>query len=122
MRFHAASSAAWASAGGLFLHGVVQRLDPQHRAHPRDERRLVDGLGQVLVGAGFEPGHDVRGSAFAVTRMIGMNGSVGSALSRRQTSNPSQLRHHHVEQDQVGQVLRAPPASASSPSAAVTIS
>ena len=75
--------------GGLLLHLVVQRLDAQHRIHPRDQRRLIDRLGQVFVGAGLEPGDDVLVSALAVTRMIGMNGSAASRFSRRQTSKPS---------------------------------
>ena len=44
---------------GLLLDLVVQRLDPQHRAHPRDERRLVEGLGEIVVGAGVEPCDDI---------------------------------------------------------------
>ena len=45
--------------GRLRLHLIVQRLDAQHRLHAGDQRRLVDRLGQILVGAGFEPGDDV---------------------------------------------------------------
>jgi hypothetical protein len=29
------------------------------RSIARDERRLIDGLGQVIVGPGVEPGHHV---------------------------------------------------------------
>jgi len=46
---------------GEGLHGVVEILDPEHGLGAGDERRLVHGLGQVLVAAGFEPGHDVLG-------------------------------------------------------------
>ena len=47
--------------GGLRRHLVVQLLDAQHRFHPRHQRGLVDRLGQILVGAGFEPGDHVLG-------------------------------------------------------------
>ena len=33
-----------------------------------------------------------------------MNGRLSSAFSRRQTSKPSSLGHHHIEQDGVGQM------------------
>ena len=46
------------------------------------------------------------GSAFAVTRMIGMNGRPGSALSSPADLDAVLARHHHVEQDQIGR-LRA---------------
>ena len=45
--------------GGLILHPVVKRLHPEHRAHARHERRALHRLGDVLVGAGVEPGHHV---------------------------------------------------------------
>ena len=40
--------------------GHAQVLPGSHQ-RVIDERRLVHGLGQVLVAAGFEPGHDVLG-------------------------------------------------------------
>ena len=39
----------------LRLHGVVERLDAQQRAHPREQLGRVDRLGQEVVGAGFQP-------------------------------------------------------------------
>ena len=42
-------------------------------------------------------------SALAVHRMIGMNGSVASALMLLADLDAVDLRHHDVEQDQVGQ-------------------
>ena len=61
------------------------------------------------------------GSALAVTRMIGMKGSDGFARSRRQTSNPSSLGIITSSRMRSGCVSCAA-ASASSPSAAVTMS
>ena len=43
------------------LHLVVQRLDAQHGAHAGDQRAVVDRLGEVVVAAGIETGHDVLG-------------------------------------------------------------
>ena len=50
--------------GGLLAHLVRQLLDPQHRFDPRDQRALIDRLGQIFVGAGLEPGDDVLGVGF----------------------------------------------------------
>ena len=61
------------------------------------------------------------GSALAVTMMIGMKGSEASARSRRQTSNPSSLGIITSSRIRSGCASRAA-ASASSPSAAVTMS
>ena len=36
---------------------VVEQLDPQERLHPREQLRLVDGLGEEVVGARLDPLH-----------------------------------------------------------------
>ena len=62
VRFHwASSSDLRREALGLIVHGVVQLLDAQDRAHARDQGRLVDRLGQVFVGADVQTGDDVLG-------------------------------------------------------------
>ena len=68
VRFHCASSSDCALGAGLLVHGVVQLLDAQDRAHARDQRRLVDGLGQVFVAADLEAGDDVLGVGCAPSR------------------------------------------------------
>jgi len=40
--------------GGLGLNLVVQGLDAQQRAHPREQLGLVDGLGEKIVGTRFQ--------------------------------------------------------------------
>ena len=45
----------------LVLDGVVQRLLAQHRAHPREEGGVLEGLRQVVVAAGVEARDDVAG-------------------------------------------------------------
>ena len=45
--------------GRLRLNLIVERLNAQHGSHPRDERRLVDRLGQIVVGASIEPGNQI---------------------------------------------------------------
>ena len=75
--------------GRLRLHLIMQRLDAQNRSHAGDQRRLVDRLGQIFVGPGVETSHDILRSVLAVTRMMGMNGSVASPLRRRHASMPS---------------------------------
>ncbi len=84
---------------------VVQFLDAQHRLHARHQRRLVDRLGQVFVGAGVEPGDDVLA--------VGLRGHQDDRRERHLLVrldalgdlDAVELRHHDVEQDQVGQML-----------------
>ena len=59
---------------------VVQLLDPQHRFHARHQRHLVDRLGQILVGAGVEPGHDVLG--------VGLGGDQNDRHERQGLRRP----------------------------------
>ena len=92
-------------AVGLLLHGVVQPLDAQHRAHPREQRRLVDRLCQIIVAAGFEPGHHVL--------RVGPGGDQddrderqrGIGLQLLYGLDAVELRHLDVEEDEVGQLL-----------------
>ena len=74
----------------LLLDRVVQRLLAQHRAHAREQRGVLEGLGQVVVAAGVEARDDVAG--------VGLRGhqddrddaqSSGRALSSRTTAMPS---------------------------------
>ena len=97
--------------GRLLLHRIVQRLDPQDRAHPRDQRRVVDRLGQVLVAARIEPGHDVV--------RIGLRRDQDDRHERQAVLRlelPADLEavlagHHDVEQDEIRR-LRARRAAA----------
>ena len=92
--------------GRLLLDGIVQRLDPQDRAHPRDERRMVDRLGDVLVAAGIEPGHDVVGIGLRRDQDDRHERQAGIGLELPADLNAVPARHHDVEQDQIGR-LRA---------------
>ena len=85
----------------LLLDDIVQRLDAQDRAHPRHQRRVVDRLGDVLVAAGIEPGHDVD--------RIGLRGHQDDRHERQarvRLELPADLdavlaRHHDVEENQI---------------------
>jgi hypothetical protein len=87
--------------GGLLLGLVVERLDAQHRLDPGHQGRLVDGLGQILVGARLEPGHDVLRVGFGGHQDDRDEGEVAVALEVLADLDAVHLGHHDVEQDQV---------------------
>ena len=111
----------FADLGGQPLRAVVQRLDPQHRAHAGDQRAVVDRLGEVLVGAASRPAITSLLSVIAVSRMIGVKGIVASARRRLQTSMPSRRGIITSSRIRSGPSSRTA-TSAASPSAAVTMS
>ena len=111
------------------LHLAGQRLDrgragldAQHRAHARDERGVVHRLGQVLVAARFEPRDDVLRVRHRGDHDDGREGEVRVGAQAPAHLDAVELRHHDVEQDQVGLSCRARRRGASSPSAAETTS
>ena len=88
--------------GGLLLHGIVQRLDAQHGADPGHEGRLIERLDEVIVAARLEPRDHVLD--------IGLGGEEDHRhetqrrirLEAFERTDAVELRHHDVEQDQVG--------------------
>ncbi len=89
----------------LRLDRVVQRLDPQHRPHPRRQRGMVDRLGQVIVAAAFEPGDDVRSIGFGRDEDHRDKRQRRVALQLLDGFDAVELRHHDVEQYQIGPKL-----------------
>jgi hypothetical protein len=73
----------------------------QHRLDPGHQGRLVDGLGQILVGARLEPGHDVLRVGFGGHQDDRDEGEVAVALEVLADLDAVHLGHHDVEQDQV---------------------
>ena len=97
----AAEAAANLFALAPFLHHPPQ---PHQRAHAGEERDVVDRLGQEIVGAGLEaaqPVGDVRQRRHHDDRNVG-GARVG--LQPAAYLEPVHARHHHVEQDDVGQL------------------
>ena len=90
---------------GLGLHLIVQFLDPQHRADTRDQRRLVDRLSEIFVGAGIEPGdHVLR------RRPRGAQDDRHERHGRIFFQPPAhfeavELRHFDIKQHQIGTML-----------------
>ena len=82
---------------------VVQLLQPQRGLDPGHQRHLVDRLGEVFVGAGLESRHHVLG--------VGLGGAQDDRHERQRRValelladlDAVDLRHHDVEQNQVGQ-------------------
>ena len=92
--------------GRLRGTSVGQLLDPQHRLDPGDERGLVDRLGQIFVGARFEPGDDVLGVGFCGDQDDRHERQIGVGLQLPADFDAVELRHHDVEQDQIRKLLR----------------
>ena len=90
------------------LHLVVQRLDAQHGAHAGDQGAVVDRLGEVVVAAGIETGHDVLGRCLGCHQDYRDEGQAGIGFQPPHHLQPVDLGHHDVEQDQVGQRLAHP--------------
>ena len=84
---------------------VVQLLEPQHGFDPRHQRHLVDRLGEIFVGAGLEPGHDVLGVRLGGAQDDRHERQRGIVLEPFADFDAVDLRHHDVEQDQVGEEL-----------------
>ena len=86
---------------------VGHRLETHQAPHAREQRGVVDGLGQEIVGAGIEPLH-------AVARLVERRHHDDRNMSGhgRVLEPPAHLEavhagHHHVEQDDVAQALLA---------------
>ena len=97
----AAEAAANAFAQPQLLHHPLQ---PDQRAHPREQRNVVDRLGQEIVGAGLEaaqPVGDVGQGGDHDDRNVG-GAPVGLQLAA--DFEAVHARHHHVEQDDVGRL------------------
>ena len=86
----------------LLLDGIVQVLDAQQRTHAGKQRRLLERLGEIVVAPASRPLTMSRVSAFAVTRMTGTNFCAASSLSSLEHRDAVELRHHDVEQREVG--------------------
>ena len=81
---------------------VLEPLDAQHRVEPSLQLRKVDRLGDVVVGARFEPLHFILGG---VERRLHDDRNERQTLVRLDLPrdlDPTDFGHHDVEQDQVG--------------------
>jgi hypothetical protein len=92
---------------GAGAHLVGDGLEPYEAAHARHERGVVEGLRQEIVGAGVEP-------LEAVARLVerGHHHDRQMRRERRVLEPPADLeavhvRHHHVEEDDIGKALLA---------------
>jgi len=81
----------------------VQLFDAQDRAYARDECRLVDGLGEVFIGADLEARDNVLRIAARGDQDDGDEGEALVGLELAAHLEAVELGHHDVEQDEVGQ-------------------
>ena len=86
----------------LLPHGVVERLHAEHGAHPRQKGRVVERLRQVVVRPGVQAADDVARVGPRGHQDDRDEGQSPVALDRPHDRDPVQLRHHDVEEDQVG--------------------
>ena len=84
---------------------VVQFLDAQHRFHARDQRGLIDRLGQIFVGAGIEALDHVLAVRLGGHQDDRHERHAGIRLDAAGHFDAVDLRHHHVEQNKVWQML-----------------
>jgi hypothetical protein len=84
---------------GLLL--LPQALLLQRRAHPRPQQHGVEGLGQVVLGAEFDPFHHVVQVGQGRDHDDRNPPQPGIGLDPGQGLEAVQFRHHGVEQDQV---------------------
>jgi hypothetical protein len=94
-------------SGGAHQHLVGEHLQPGEILHPRDERDVVDGLGEEVVGSCLQSLHPVRGLIES-----GDHDHRDVLRARLRFEPAADLeavhpRHHHVEQHHVGTLARA---------------
>ena len=94
---------------------VGHHLQPRQRAHAREQRHVVDRLGQKIVGAGLQPRTRSAGWSSAVTITTGNVRGRRIGFDAAADLEAVHAGHHHVEQDDVGFAARRILASASAP-------
>ena len=87
---------------GLQLHGIVKFLDAQQRAHAGHQRRLLERLGEIVVAACFETNDDVARVGLGGHQNDRHEAQRGVLLELLEHRDAVELRHHDVEQDEVG--------------------
>jgi len=91
---------------GTHQHLVGEHLEPRQIFHARDQRDIVDRLGEKIVGTRLKSLHAVRR---LVERVDDDHGNMLRARIRLQPAADLEAvhaRHHHIEQDYVGPLPR----------------
>jgi hypothetical protein len=90
-----------ARRGSAHQHLIVEHLEPSEVLHARDQRNVVDGLGQEVVGAALEPldlvGRLIEGGDHDDRDVLG----AGAGFDAAADLEPVHARHHHVEEDHI---------------------
>ena len=81
---------------------VVKRFDAEQRAHPGEQLRLIDRLGQEVVGASLDALHALLGGIERGDHHDRQHGRGRVVANLPAHLVAAHLRHHHVEQHQVG--------------------
>ena len=88
---------AWLPA----LDGVVKRLLAQHRSHAREQRLMLERLGQIVVGARVQTLDDISRIGFCGDKDDRDRSQRNVLLEYAHHTDAIELRHHDIEQDQV---------------------
>ena len=89
----------------MLADAVGQILHAQHRFHARDQGGLIERLGQVFVGTRLKAGDNVLGVGLRCHQDNGDEGQLGVSLDALAHFDSVDLRHHDVEQDEVGMMV-----------------
>ena len=92
----------------LALDGVVKRLLAQHRSHARQQRPVLERLGQIVVAAGVQSLDDISRIGFRGDKDDRNRPQRNVLLEHAHDADAIELRHHDVEQDQIRLEARAP--------------
>ena len=84
---------------------VVQLLEAQHRFYARDQRHLVNGLGEIFVRSRLEAGDHVLTCGLRRHQDDRHERHIGIGFDPAGHLDAVELRHHHVQQDEVGELF-----------------
>ncbi len=90
---------------GQLLAGQARPHAAQHRIDPGDQFAWREGLGDIIVGAGFEAAHPVFLLAACRQHDDRHIGGVGTAPQPAAHLDPRQALDHPVEQHDIGRLL-----------------
>ncbi len=87
---------------------VGHHLEADKAAHAREQRRIVDGFGQKIVGTRLETGDAVAGLVQSSDHHDGNMGGLGIGLDAAADFETVHAGHHYVQQHDIGDGLFHP--------------
>src|SRR5260370_32231431 len=81
----------------LRLHTIVEFLQAENRPHSGDQRRMIDRLGKILVGAGIKAGNHVLRIGSGSQNDDRRERAIAAALEAATNLDAVELRHRDVQ-------------------------